>query len=129
MTECGSCIVSGSKHEYKSPDIIQSCKDWQTSFFYVKSPDKGPDMLNLPEFKRDRTLKKYQWSCKIGVRDCDVDSQVARVAKIFADGLEPYDLVAAWLYARVLPLQSRVHRICDMSGGRDPTQICTKKLS
>ena len=129
MTKCGSCIVSGSKHGYKSPDIIQSCKDWQTSFFYVRSPDKGPDMLNLPEFKLDRPLEKYQWFCKIGVGDQDVDSQVARVAKLFEEGPEPYDLVAAWLDVRMLPLQRIVHRICDMSGGRDPTRICTKKMS
>jgi hypothetical protein len=129
MTDCGSCIVSGSKHGYKSPDIIQSCKDWQTSFFYVRSPDNGPDMLNLPEFRLDRPLEKYQWACKIGVGDQDVDSQVARVAKLFADGLQPYDLVAPWFDVRVLPLQRRVHRICDMSGGRDPTRICTKKMS
>ena len=86
-------------------------------------------MLNLAEFKLDRPLEKYQWSCKVGVGDCDVDSQVARVAKLFADGLQPYDLVATWLHVRVLPLQCLVHRICDMSGGRDPTRICTKKMS
>ena len=43
--------------------------------------------------------------------------------------MQPYDLVATWLYVRVLPLQRRVHRICDMLGGRDPTRICTKKMS
>src|SRR4051812_11384372 len=129
MTDCGSCIATGSKHGYKSPDIIQSCKDWQTSFFYVRSPDNGPDMLNLPEFSLDRPLEKYQWDCKIGVGDQDIDSQAARVAKLFADGMQPYDLVASWLDVRVLPLQRRVHIICDMSGNRDPTRICTKKMS
>ena len=33
MTDCGSCLVAGGKHKYKSPEIIQSCKNWQTTFF------------------------------------------------------------------------------------------------
>ena len=35
MTDCGGCILYSSKQGYESPAIIQSCKDWQTTFFYV----------------------------------------------------------------------------------------------
>ena len=44
------------------------------------------------------------------------------------DGLQPYDLVSTWLQVQVLPLQCRVHRICDMASWRDPTRICSKKM-
>ena len=50
MTDTGSCLVASGKHKYKGPEIVQSCKNWQTTFFYVKSPDQGPDLLNLPVF-------------------------------------------------------------------------------
>ena len=65
---------------------------------------------------------------KYGVGDVDVDNQVKRVAELEREGLLPTDLAAAWLQARVLPLQRRVHRICDMSGPRDPTRICTWRI-
>jgi hypothetical protein len=65
---------------------------------------------------------------KHGVGDLDVDAQVARVAQLEQEGLLPTDLVAAWLHARVLPLQRRVHRMCDMSGPRDPTRLCTWRV-
>src|SRR3954463_11250922 len=100
MTDCGSCLVASGTHGYKSPSIIQSCKNWQMTFFYVKSPDQGPDLLNLPEFTLSRPIEKYQWYEKYGVGDCDVDSQVARVAQMEQQGLLPTDLAAAWLQAR-----------------------------
>ena len=60
--------------------------------------------------------------------DVGVDRQVTRVAELEREGLLPTDLVAAWLQARILPLQRRVHRICDMSGARYPTRICTRRV-
>src|SRR4051812_42600639 len=128
MTDCGSCLVAAGKNKCKMPEIVQSCKNWQTTFFYVKSPDQGPDLVNLPEFSTARPTDKFQWSEKRGAGDCDVDSQVARVARLEQQGLLPTDLAAAWLHARILPLQRRVHRLCDMSGPRDPTRLCTWRV-
>jgi Putative gypsy type transposon len=125
MTDCGSCLVAAGKNKCVMPEIVQSCKNWQTTFFYVKSPDQGPDLVNLPEFTTDRPTEKFQWSDKCGAGDCDVDSQVARVVRLEREGLLPTDLAAAWLHARILPLQRRVHRLCDMSGPRDPIRLCT----
>src|SRR3954471_367595 len=128
MTDCGSCLVAAGKHKYKGPEFVQSCKNWQTTFFYVKSPDQGPDLLNLPEFSLARPTEKCQWSLKYGVGDLDVDAQVARVVQLEQEGLLPTDLVASWLQARVLPLQRRVHCMCDMSGPGDPTRLCTWRV-
>src|SRR3954465_4657661 len=128
MTDCGSCLVAASKNKCKTPEIVQSCKNWQTTFFYVKSPDQGPDLVNLPEFPTDRPTEKFQRSDKCGAGACDVDSQVGRVVRLEQEGLLPTDLAAAWLHARILPLQRRVHRLCDISGPRDPTRICTLRI-
>ena len=129
MTDTGSCLLANGKTKMPTPSIVQSCKDWQRTFFYVKSPAQGPDLLNLPEFSVTRPHEKYQWSTKYGVGDLDVDNQVRRVAVLEKEGLLPSDLVAAWLHCRVLPLQRRVHRICDMSGHLDPTRLCTRPIS
>src|SRR3954470_13973511 len=99
MTDCGSCLVAGGKHKYRGPEIIQSCKNWQTMFFYVKSPDNGPDLLNLPEFSLAWPIEKHQLSCKYGVGDCDINAQVLRVTELEKEGLLLTDLIAAWLHA------------------------------
>ena len=38
------------------------------------------------------------------------------------------DLLAAFVTRRVLPLQSRPHLICQMSGQLDPSRMCTKDM-
>ena len=62
MTDCGTCLVACANHKYKGPEIVQSCKNWQTTFFYVKSPDNGPDLFKLSEFSLARPIEKHQWS-------------------------------------------------------------------
>src|SRR4051812_41308243 len=53
---------------------------------------------------------------------------MARISELMNQGLAAADLVAAWLSRRVLPLQRRCHRICDMSGRRDPSRISTFQM-
>ena len=53
---------------------------------------------------------------------------VKRTRELCKDGLEAADLVATFIVRRVLPLQRRAHRICDMSGHRDSTRTSTEKL-
>ena len=51
---------------------------------------------------------------------------VARVRDLTqAEGLTGPDLLAAFVTRRVLPLQSRPHLICQMSGQLDPSRMCT----
>ena len=45
-----------------------------------------------------------------------------------SEGLTGPDLLAAFVSRRVLPLQGRPHLICQMSGGRDPSRMCTKDM-
>ena len=92
-------------------------------FFYVSTPpDEDRDLLNLPEFSLPPPTQ-HNWSEKPGETDTDVDHQMERIAELMGEGLTAADLVATWLNRRVLPLQRRCHRICDMSGRRDPSRI------
>ena len=45
-----------------------------------------------------------------------------------SEGLTGPDLLAAFVSRQVLPLQGRPHLICQMSGGRDPSRMCTKDM-
>ena len=47
---------------------------------------------------------------------------------IQSEGLTGSDLLAAFVARRVLPLQSRPHLICQMSGQLDPSRMCTKDM-
>ena len=47
---------------------------------------------------------------------------------IQSEGLSGPDLLAAFVTRRVLPLQSRPHLICQMSGQLDPSRMCTKDM-
>ena len=53
---------------------------------------------------------------------------VERVKKLVEEGLRGDDLVATFVYRRVLPLQERAHKMCFMIGLRDPTRISTFSL-
>ena len=68
------------------------------------------------------------WTSKVGHGDADLDKMVARTRELCKDGLEAADLVATFIARRVLPLQRRAHRICDMSGHRDNTRTSTVRL-
>ena len=45
-----------------------------------------------------------------------------------SEGLTGPDLLAALVMRRVLPLQSRPHLICQMSGELDPSRMCAKDM-
>ena len=54
---------------------------------------------------------------------------IARVRVLTpSEGLTGPDLLAAFVTRRVLPLQSRPHLICQMSGQLDPSRMCTKDM-
>jgi hypothetical protein len=44
-------------------------------------------------------------------------------------GLEPTDLLLAFLVARVSPLQRRLHKMCFLGSARDPARYSSKALS
>ena len=45
-----------------------------------------------------------------------------------SEGLTGADLLAAFVARRVLPLQGQPHLICQMSGHRDPSRMCSKDM-
>src|ERR1041384_1479965 len=90
-------------------------------------PDEDQDLLNLPKFSLPPP-SQHNWSEKPGDDDTDLDRQVDRIAELMGEGLVAADLVAGWLCRRVLPLQRRCHRTCDMSGRFDPPPISTFQM-
>ncbi|KAK1620888.1 hypothetical protein QYE76_026405 [Lolium multiflorum] len=128
FVRCGGCILSprqGSPFfKLSGPESVRT---WQKSFFYVRNG--GPeDFINLPEYVPGPPGMK-NW-----LHNPKDDKESLRIG-LFVEknkeetNLSAKDLVMAFLSRRVLPLQRRAHKICQMSGRMDPTRITTYRLS
>jgi hypothetical protein len=107
---------------------LESCRKWQRTFFYVKNTGKE-DMINLPAYVPGIPSRK-NWL----YNPMEEHAETNRIMKYIV-GLqkekEPTadDIERTFITRRVLPLQRRVHKICQMSGRLDPTRISTFKIS
>jgi hypothetical protein len=127
--QCGACIVVPRQ---KSPHVkmsgLESCRKWQKTFFYVKNTGEA-DLINLPacvpgEPSRANWLYNPKDSHKETNRIVQYIEGLQRDQEPTAD-----DIVCTFITRHVLPLQCRAHKICQMSGPLDPTQISTFELS
>jgi hypothetical protein len=107
----------------------ESCKKWQRSFFYVKNLKEDEDHINLPPFEAGGP-ERDNWSTAPPRPSADMEKILLRVASLQTEGgLEPTDLLLAFLVARVSPLQRRSHKMCFLGSARDPTRHSSKSLS
>lgn len=129
MTACGAASITPRRHSI-FPRItgLESCRKWQRTFFYVKSPE-GQDVLNLPEFNIAPPTSELNWTY-------DPQDSIPEVQQIHQtlEGLLKRnfcadDLLRTFVMRRVNPLQYRVHKICHMSGLLDPTRVSTHDLT
>jgi hypothetical protein len=107
----------------------ESWKKWQRSFFYVKNLKEGEDHINLPPFEAGGP-ELDNWSAALPRPSPDMEEILQRITTLQTEGgLEPPDLLLAFLVARVLPLQRRSHKMCFLGSARDPTRHSSKALS
>jgi hypothetical protein len=107
----------------------ESCKKWQRSFFYVKILMEGTDHINLPPF--DVNGPEWDsWSASLARPSPEMEKILQRISTLQTEGgLQPPDLLLAFLVARVSPLQRRSHKMCFLGSARDPTRHSSKTLS
>ncbi|KAK1564062.1 hypothetical protein QYE76_018260 [Lolium multiflorum] len=128
FVRCGGCILSprqGSPFfKLSGPESVRT---WQKSFFYVRNG--GPeDFINLPEYvPGPPSMKNWLHNPKDDKESLRIGLFVEKNKE--ETNLSAEDLVMAFLSRRVLPLQRRAHKICQMSGRMDPTRITTYRLS
>jgi hypothetical protein len=107
----------------------ESCKKWQRSFFYVKNLKEDEDHNNLPPFEAGGP-ERDNWSAALPRPSPDMEKILQRITTLQTEGgLEPTDLLLAFLVARVSPLQRRSHKMCFLGSARDPTRHSSKSLS
>jgi hypothetical protein len=129
MTQCGAAtIISRKGSDFPKIELLESCKKWQKSFFYVKNTT-DVDLLNLPPYADEppHGMKNWTYNPKNMVGPVNALHRVK--GELWDAGLMPQDIVACFISWRVSPLQRRSHKICQMSEAMDPTRHSTHELS
>ncbi|KAK1660696.1 hypothetical protein QYE76_048855 [Lolium multiflorum] len=104
---------------------VDSVKNWQMSFFYVKNANPAFDRINLPEYNPAPPTTRLNWGHN--AKSADPDAEVNLLWDFLGEcvqggRLSAEDLLCTYMERRVIPLQGRVHKIGLMSGRLDPTR-------
>ena len=130
MVECGAAMVIPHKDvEFIRVPGLQTCWKWQCTFFYIKNAT-SVDLINLPAYVPGTPIHKstWRWNPTDSTAD-DVKITEFITKAVAAKEIQPDDLIRTFISRRVLPLQHRTHKICQMMGRRDPTRITTFGLT
>jgi hypothetical protein len=106
---CGTASFYARKTaDFPSIKGKESCKKWQRSFFYVKNLKEGADHINLPPFEASGPARD-SWSTPLPRPLLYMEKILQRIFTLQTEGgLEPSDLLLAFLVARVSPLAQDV---------------------
>ncbi|KAK1613019.1 hypothetical protein QYE76_036692 [Lolium multiflorum] len=132
LRACGAAsIYTRPGTPFPKIPTVDSVKNWQMSFFYVRNEGGLVDRINLPEFNPAPPVGRINWS--YNARTTDPDAEVNQLwdflGAAIANGLTAEDLLCTIAERRVLPLQMRTHKIGHMSGRFDPTRTSRAPLS
>jgi hypothetical protein len=129
MTQCGAATIMSRKgSDFPKIELLESCKKWQKSFFYVKNTT-DVDLLNLPPYVDEPPFEMKNWTYNPKNTVMPVNALHRVKGELLDAGLTPQDIVACFISRRVSPLQRRSHKISQMSEAMDPTRHSTHELS
>ncbi|KAK1599887.1 hypothetical protein QYE76_018722 [Lolium multiflorum] len=111
---------------------VDSVKNWQMSFFYVKNANPAFDRINLPEYDPAPPTTRLNWGHN--AKSADPDAEVNLLWDFLGEcvqggRLSAEDLLCTYMERRVIPLQARAHKIGLMSGRLDPTRTSKVALT
>ncbi|KAK1691991.1 hypothetical protein QYE76_008688 [Lolium multiflorum] len=133
LRTCGAAsIYPRTGTSFPRIPTVDSVKNWQMSFFYVRNENPAFDRLNLPEFNPAPPVGRINWgfNAKSSNPDAEVNLLWDFLGQCVSEGrLSAEDLLCTYISRRVVPLQWRVHKIGHMSGLLDPTRTSKLELS
>jgi hypothetical protein len=129
MTRCGAATIMSRKgSDFPKIELLESCKKWQKSFFYVKNTT-AVDLLNLPPYVDEPPIEMKNWTYNPKNTVGPVNALHRVKDELHDAGLTPQDIIACFISRCISSLQRQSHKICHMSGAMDPTQHSTHELS
>jgi hypothetical protein len=104
MTQCGAATIMSRKgSDFPKVELLESCKKWQKSLFYVKNTT-DIDQLNLPPFVDEPPMAMKNWSYNPKTTVMLVNALHRVKGELRDAGLTPQDLVACFISRRISPL-------------------------
>ena len=133
LRTCGAAsIYPRTGTSFPRIPTVDSVKNWQMTFFYVRNENPAFDRLNLPEYNPAPPVGRINWG--YNPKSSDPDAEVNLLWDFLGEcvtggRLSAEDLLCTYISRRVIPLQLRVHKIGHMSGRLDPTRTSKVELS
>jgi hypothetical protein len=121
--------MSQKGSDFPKIELLESCKKWQKSFFYVKNTVPDVDLLNLLPYVDEPPFEMKNWTYNPKNMVGPVNALHRVKGELRDAGLMPQDIVACFISRCISPLQRRSHKIYQMSGAMDPTRHSTYELS
>jgi hypothetical protein len=104
MTQCSmATIMSRKGSDFPKIELLESCKKWQKSFFYVKNTT-DEDLLNLPPYVDEPPTAMKNWTYNPKTIVAPVNALHWVKGELWDAGLTPQDIVACFISRRVSPL-------------------------
>jgi hypothetical protein len=105
MTQCGAAtIMSRRDSDFPKIDLLESCKKWQKTFFYMKNTTEV-DLINLPDYVDvpPHEMKNWTYNPRNSVGIVNALHRV--MGEHSSAGLTSKDIIACFISRRVSPLQ------------------------
>jgi hypothetical protein len=104
MTQCGAATIMSRKgSDFLKIELLESCKKWQKSFFYVKNTT-DVDLLNVPAYVDIPPNEMRNWTYN-PKNTVGAVNALHRVKDDLQDaGLTPEDIIAYFISWHVSPL-------------------------
>jgi hypothetical protein len=120
--------MSRKESDFPKIELLESCKKWQRTFFYVKNTI-AKDLINPPAYVNVPLTEMKNWTFNPENMLSTVNALHQVMGELATVGLTPEDIITCFISRRVSLLQRRTHKICQMSEAMDPTRHSTHELS
>jgi hypothetical protein len=103
--------MSQKSSDFPKIELLESCKKWQKTFFYVKNTT-AVDLINLPEYVDvpPNDMKNWTYNPRNAVGTVNALHRV--MGELCNAGLTLEDIIACFVSRRVSPLQRQSRKIC-----------------
>ncbi|KAK1652017.1 hypothetical protein QYE76_069822 [Lolium multiflorum] len=130
LRACGAAsIYTRPGTPFPKIPTVDSVKNWQMSFFYVRNEGQLVDRINLPEYSSSRPDQLELQRPHVGSGRRGEPALGLPGGGRPDGGLTAEDLLCTIAERRVLPLQRRTHKIGHMSGRFDPNRTSRAVLT
>jgi hypothetical protein len=104
MTRCGAAtIMSWKGSDFPKKELLESCKKWQKTCFYMKNTTKV-DLINLPEYIDVSSNEMKNWTYNPRSTVGAINALHRVMGELCSAGLTPEDIIACFISQRVSPL-------------------------